>query len=71
MDFETDPLDGNEIFNLFDVDLSMLSKNMQQKVVKLIKPFSEFLKTFDSHQVHNIHKSIHEKCLLHFGRHLT
>jgi len=54
MDFEKDPLDGNEIFNLFDVDLSMLSKNMQQKVVKLIKSFSEFLKTFDSHQVHNM-----------------
>jgi hypothetical protein len=54
MDFETNPLDGKEIFNLFDVDLSMLNKNMQQKVVKLIKPFPEFLKTFDSHQVHNM-----------------
>jgi hypothetical protein len=54
MDFETDPLDGNEIFNLFDVELNMLSKNMQQEVVKVIKPFSKKLKTFDSHQVHNM-----------------
>ncbi len=41
MDFEIDPLDGNENFNLFDVELNMLNKNMQQEVVKVIKPFSE------------------------------
>jgi hypothetical protein len=54
MDFETNPFDGNEFLNLFDVEFIMLSKNMQQEVVKVIKPFSKNLKTFDSHHVHNI-----------------
>ncbi len=53
MEFEIDPLvDGNDTFDLFDVELHML--NMQQEDLKVIKPFLEFLKNFDSCQVHNM-----------------
>jgi hypothetical protein len=32
----------------------MLNKNMRHEVVKVIKPFLQFLKTFDYCQVHNM-----------------
>jgi hypothetical protein len=48
MEFEVDPLvDGNETFDHFDVEF-------WQEVLKLIKFFWGFLKTFDSNQVHNM-----------------
>ncbi len=50
MDFETNPLDCNKKINLFYVELNMLNINIQQEVMKVIKLFFEFLKTFDSHK---------------------
>jgi hypothetical protein len=53
MEFETNPLvNGNETFDLFDVELHML--NMWQEVLKVINPLMEFLKNFDSYQIHNM-----------------
>jgi hypothetical protein len=55
MEFEVDPLvDGNKTFDIFDVEFHMLNKNMWQEVLKVIKFFLEFLKTFDSNHVHNM-----------------
>jgi hypothetical protein len=39
MEFKTNPFDGSEIFDLFDVELHTLSKNMRHEVVKVFKPF--------------------------------
>jgi hypothetical protein len=47
MESQLDPL-GSETCDQFDVELQMLSKNMRQQVVKVIKPFVQFLKAFDS-----------------------
>jgi len=47
-------IDGNETCDQFDVELQMLSKNMRQKMVKVIKPFLQFLMAFDSCHVHNM-----------------
>jgi hypothetical protein len=44
MESKAYPLDGNETFDLFDVELHTLSKNMQQEVIKVLKHFLEFLK---------------------------
>jgi hypothetical protein len=38
----------------FDMEFHFLNKNMQHGVVKVIKPFLEFLKAFDSQQVRNM-----------------
>jgi hypothetical protein len=47
MEFQLDPfIDGSETCDQFDVELQMLNKNMHQEVVKVIKPFLQFLKTF-------------------------
>jgi hypothetical protein len=54
MEFEANPLDGSETFDLFDVELHTLNKNMQHEVVKVLKPFLEFIKAFDSCQTHNM-----------------
>jgi len=34
-------------FDLFEVEIHFLHKNMQLEVIKVIKPFLEFLKSFD------------------------
>ncbi len=44
----------NDTFDEFDVVLQLLGGNMQHDVVKVIKPFLDLKKIFDSHQVHNI-----------------
>jgi hypothetical protein len=55
MKVETNPIvDGSETFDQFDVELHLLNINMWQEVVKVIKYFLEFFKTFDFQQVHNI-----------------
>lgn len=55
MESQLDPLvDGSETCDQFDVELQMLSKNMRQEVVKVMKPFLQFLRAFDSFQVHNM-----------------
>jgi hypothetical protein len=40
-------VDGGETFDQFDIDLHLLRKNMWQEVVKVIRPFQQFLKSFD------------------------
>jgi hypothetical protein len=55
LEFEPNPLlMGGETFDQFDVELHLLKKNMQQEVMKAIKLFLQFLKLFDSHQIHNM-----------------
>jgi hypothetical protein len=54
MESKAYPFDGNETFDIFYVELHTLSENMQHEVMKVLKHFLEFLKTFDSHQVHNM-----------------
>jgi len=44
MESKAYPLDGNETFGLFDVEVHTLSKNMQQEVMKVLKHFLEILK---------------------------
>jgi hypothetical protein len=43
-----------KIFDLFEVDIHFLHKNMWLEVIKVIKLFLEFLKSFDVKQVHNM-----------------
>jgi len=43
-----------EIFDLFEAKIHFLHKNMRLEVIKLIKPFLEFLKSFDATQAHNM-----------------
>ncbi len=42
------------MFDQFDMKFHSLNRNMQHEVVKVIKPFLEFLKAFDSQQVCNM-----------------
>jgi hypothetical protein len=42
-----------EIFNLFEVKILLLHKNMQMEVIKIIKPFLEFLRSFDAQHAYN------------------
>jgi hypothetical protein len=39
---------GLEIFKLFEVEIFLLHKNMQMEVIKIVKPFLEFLRSFDA-----------------------
>jgi hypothetical protein len=49
MEFQQYPfIDGSETCDQLDVELQMLNKNMRQEVVKVIKPFLQFLKAFNS-----------------------
>jgi hypothetical protein len=54
MEFEANSLDGSETFDLFDVELHTMKKNMWHEVVKVLKPFLEFLKASNFYQVHNM-----------------
>jgi hypothetical protein len=40
-------VDGSETCDQFVVEFHILSKNMWQEVVKVIKPFLQFLRVFD------------------------
>ncbi len=46
--------DGSEILDEFDSKLLTLQKKMWHEVVKVIRPFFLFLKTFDLHNVHKM-----------------
>jgi len=46
--------DGFEIFDEFYLEFLILQKNIQQKIIKVIKLFFLFLKAFDSQDVHNM-----------------
>ncbi len=49
MEFQPNPsIDGSETCDQFDVKFHMLSKNMWQELMKVTKPFLQFLKVFDS-----------------------
>jgi hypothetical protein len=55
MEFQPNPsIDGSETCDQFDVEFHMLNKNMWQEVVKVTRPFLQFLKVFDSCHVHNM-----------------
>jgi hypothetical protein len=45
---------GVKCFDQFDMEFHFLNRSMQHVVVKVIKPFLEFLKAFDSQQVCNM-----------------
>ncbi len=62
MESKAYPFDGNETFDIFDAEFHTLSENMQHEVMKVFKHFLEFLKTFDSHQVHNMLALILDPC---------
>jgi hypothetical protein len=38
---------GPEIYDSFESEILVLHKNMQLEVIKAIKPFLQFLRTFD------------------------
>jgi hypothetical protein len=38
----------------FDVELIIFHNNMRAEIVKVIKPFLQFLQAYDSKQVHNM-----------------
>jgi len=42
-----------KVFYPFDVEELIFQNNMWVGVVKMIKPFLQFLKVYDSHHVHN------------------
>ncbi len=44
---------GPEISDLFEAKICLLHKNMQLEVIMVIKPFLEFLRSFNARQVHN------------------
>ncbi len=49
------PLSGRpEIFDSFENEIFVLHRNMRLEVIKVIKPFLQFLRTFDGGQVHNM-----------------
>jgi hypothetical protein len=59
MKVETNPIvDGSETF-----DLHLSNINMWQEVVKVIKYFLEFFKTFDFQQIHNIFALMLDPCV--------
>ncbi len=46
---ETNPLaNGRETFDQFDVELHLLNIDVQEEVVKMIKPFLKILKAFNN-----------------------
>jgi len=64
MKVETNPIvDGSETFDQFDVELHLSNINMWQEVVKVIKYFLEFFKTFDFQQIHNILALMLDPCI--------
>jgi hypothetical protein len=45
---------GPEIFDLFEVEICLLHKNMRLEVIKVIKHFLEFPNSFYAKQPHNM-----------------
>jgi len=44
----------SKTFDLFQAETLLLHRNMQLEVIKVIKPFLDFLRSFDAQQVHNM-----------------
>jgi hypothetical protein len=53
---------GFKIFDLFNVDILFLHKNMWLEVINIIEPFLEFLRSFDVGQVHNMMAVMLDPC---------
>jgi hypothetical protein len=45
---------ATNVLDAFDVEVFIFQSNLQIEVVKVIKPFLQFLKVYDQHQVHNM-----------------
>ncbi len=45
---------GPKIFDTFESEILVLHRNMRLEVIKVIKPFLQFLTAFDGRQVHNM-----------------
>jgi hypothetical protein len=43
-----------DVLDAFDAKLIIFQNNMRVEVVKVIKPFPQFLQAYDSHQLHNM-----------------
>jgi hypothetical protein len=43
-----------KVSNPFEAKILLLHKNMQLEAIKVIKPFLDFLRSFDAQQVHNM-----------------
>jgi hypothetical protein len=43
-----------KVFYPFEAEILLLHRNMQLEVIKVIKPFLDFLRSFDAHQLHNM-----------------
>jgi hypothetical protein len=56
---------GPKMFDPFEAKILFLQKSMQLEVIKVIKPFLEFLRFFYVEQVHNMVAS----CWIHTSRH--
>jgi hypothetical protein len=50
LEFEMgEPTNALDVIDDFDVDVFIFQNNMWVQVVKVIKPFLQFLKVYDSH----------------------
>jgi hypothetical protein len=46
------------VIDAFDVKVLIFQNNMQTKIIRVIKPFLQFLEVYDPHQVHNMLSSM-------------
>jgi hypothetical protein len=53
---------GLEISDSFENEILALQINMRLKVIKVIKPFLQFLKTFDGGHTHNMMAIMLDPC---------
>ncbi len=50
------------IFDLFDVEVFFLHNSMWLELIKVIKPFLKFLKSFDAQYAHNMMAIMLDPC---------
>jgi hypothetical protein len=55
-------IDATDALDDFDVKVLIFQNNMWSKVVKVIKPFLQFLQAYDGHQVHNMLVIMFDPC---------
>jgi hypothetical protein len=53
---------GLEISYLFETKIFLLHRNMRLEVIKVIKPFLEFMRSFDVRQAHNMTAIMLDPC---------
>jgi hypothetical protein len=49
-----EPTNALDVIDVINVDVFIFQNNLWVEVVKVIKPFLQFLKVYDSHCVHNM-----------------